>query len=44
MDIDRILEKLRDWVNKVLDALLGPRSQPEHEPIPIPVDDRSYRR
>jgi hypothetical protein len=44
MDIDKILEKLKEWVNKVLDALLGPQPQPEHEPIPVPVDDRKYRR
>ena len=37
--IDQVLEKLREWANKVLDALLGPQAQPEHEPIPIPVDD-----
>lgn len=42
--IDQILEKLREWVDKVVDALLGPQTQPEHEPIPIPVDDHNHRR
>jgi hypothetical protein len=44
MDIDKIIEKVREWVNKVLDALFGPEAQPELEPIPIPVNDRRYSR
>lgn len=44
MDIDNILEKLKEWFNKVLDALLGPQAQPEREPIPVPVNDRQHRR
>ena len=42
--IDQVLEKLREWADKVMDALFGPQAQPEHEPIPIPVDDRRRRR
>jgi predicted RNase H-like HicB family nuclease len=42
--IDKALEKLREWIDKVIDALLGPQAQPEPEPIPIPVDDRNQRR
>ncbi|MGD1896014.1 MAG: hypothetical protein ACFB16_03575 [Phormidesmis sp.] len=42
--IDQALDKLREWVDKVIDALFGPQPQPEHEPIPIPVDDRRPRR
>lgn len=42
--IDKALEKLREWIEKVVDALFGPQAQPEHEPIPIPVDDRNSRR
>lgn len=38
--IEKALEKLRDWVDRILDALLGPEAQPEQEPIPIPVEDR----
>jgi hypothetical protein len=44
MDIDKIIEKVRDWVNRVLDALFGPEVQPEVEPIPIPVKDPRYPR
>ena len=40
MDIGKILEKLKNWVNRVLDSLLGPSAQPEPETIPIPVNDR----
>ena len=38
--IEELLEQIKDWVRKVLDALLGPEAQPEPEPIPVPVDDR----
>ncbi|MEO1619574.1 MAG: hypothetical protein AAFU53_00920 [Cyanobacteria bacterium J06632_3] len=41
--IDKVLEKLREWVDKVLDTLLGPQVEPEREPIPIPVDDHRAR-
>ncbi len=41
--IDQVLEKLGEWVDKVVDALFGPQTQPEHELIPIPVDDRQPR-
>lgn len=44
MDIDQILEKLKEWFNKVLDALLGPQPEHEAEPIPVPVNDRKYPR
>jgi hypothetical protein len=36
--IDKVLEKLREWAGKLIEALLGPEPQPEYEPIPIPVD------
>lgn len=38
--IEELLDKLRDWVNKLWDTLLGPEAQPEREAIPVPVDDR----
>ncbi len=41
--IDKILEKLKDWTRKLVDALLGPAGQPEPELIPIPVNDRQRR-
>ncbi len=42
--IDQALDKLREWVDKVIEALFGPQAQPELEPIPIPVDDHRSRR
>ncbi|WP_448604313.1 hypothetical protein [Thermoleptolyngbya sp.] len=42
--IDKVLEKLKEWARKLVEALLGPDVQPEPEPIPIPVDDRGRRR
>ncbi|MDG2615543.1 hypothetical protein P7L53_04735 [Thermoleptolyngbya sichuanensis XZ-Cy5] len=42
--IDKVLEKLKEWARKLVEALLGSDVQPEPEPIPIPVDDRSHRR
>jgi hypothetical protein len=41
--IDKVLEKLKEWGRRLIEALLGPEPQPEAEPIPVPVDDR-YRR
>jgi hypothetical protein len=42
--IEKVLDKVREWTRKLIDAILGPEAQPEHEAIPIPVDDRRYRR
>lgn len=42
--IEEILEKLREWADKIIEALLGPNAEPEAELIPIPVDDRQQRR
>lgn len=41
--IDQVIEKLRDWARRLIEAILGPDSQPEAEPIPVPVDERSRR-
>jgi hypothetical protein len=41
--IEKVLEKLKHWAGKLIEALLGPEMQPESEPIPIPVDDRIWR-
>jgi hypothetical protein len=41
--IAKILEKLKQWIGKSIEALLGPELQPEPELIPIPVDDRVRR-
>jgi len=37
--IDQVLEKLKEWIQRVADALLGPEPQPEMEPISVPIDD-----
>ncbi|HBW57323.1 MAG TPA: hypothetical protein DEF27_05765 [Oscillatoriales bacterium UBA8482] len=42
--IDRILEKLKEWARELIDALLGPATGPEAEPIPVPVDEPRRRR
>jgi hypothetical protein len=42
--IERVLEKLKHWAGKLIEALLGPEMQPEVELIPIPVDDRVRHR
>ncbi|MEL6855792.1 MAG: hypothetical protein AAFO83_11895 [Cyanobacteria bacterium J06607_13] len=41
--IDKALDKLREWVDKVMDALFGPQGEPDVIPIPVPVDDRQSR-
>jgi hypothetical protein len=38
--IDKVLEKLKEWTRKIVEAILGPAMQPEPEPIPVPVRDR----
>ena len=42
--LDKILDKLKDWAQKVIELLLGPEAEPEAELIPVPVDDRQNRR
>jgi hypothetical protein len=42
--LDRVLEKIREWADKIIETLLGPEIEPEAELIPIPVDDRHHRR
>lgn len=42
--IEKVLEKLKEWTRKLIEAMLGPEPEPEPEPIPIPVNDRSRRR
>lgn len=42
--IDKVLEKLKEWARKIIDALLGPAAQPEPELIPVPVRDPQRRR
>jgi hypothetical protein len=42
--LDKVLEKLKEWAQKVIEALLGPQAEPEAELIPIPVNDRGRHR
>ncbi|WP_072016372.1 hypothetical protein [Neosynechococcus sphagnicola] len=41
--LEKILDKVTDWVRKLIEALLSPDAQPEAELIPIPIDDRTSR-
>ena len=41
--IDKVIEKLKDWTQKLIEALLGPQAEPEPELIPIPVRERRSR-
>lgn len=41
--LEKVLEKLKEWTRKLIEALLGPEAQPEPEPIPIPVNDPQRR-
>jgi hypothetical protein len=44
MDIAKVIDKLREWVKKLIEVLVGPEAEPELELIPIPVRDRNIRR
>lgn len=41
--IEKVLEKLKEWTGRLIEALLGPEMQPEPELIPIPVNDRRHQ-
>lgn len=41
--LDTIWEKIKEWAQKIIEALLGPEAEPEAELIPIPVDERQRR-
>jgi hypothetical protein len=38
--LEKILDKLREWAQQLVDTLFGPQSESEPEAIPIPVDHR----
>lgn len=38
--IEKVLEQIKDWARRIVEAILGPEAQPEPEPIPVPVHDR----
>ncbi len=37
--IDKALDKLREWVDKVIEALFGPEHQAEPDLVPVPVEE-----
>ena len=41
--LDDVIEQIKDWFRKLIEALLGPEVQPEPEPIPVPVSDPPRR-
>ncbi|MEM8637246.1 MAG: hypothetical protein AAGG51_00305 [Cyanobacteria bacterium P01_G01_bin.54] len=41
--IGEILEKIKEWAQRVVDVLLGPQAEPEPELIPIPTNERWRR-
>ena len=42
--IGKIIEKLKELAQTVIDTLFGPEGEPEAELIPIPVRDNPRRR
>ena len=40
MDLGKIVGKLKEWAQRLIEILLGPEPEPEAELIPIPVDER----
>ena len=41
--IDKVIEKVKEWTQKLIEALLGPQGEPEAELIPIPVKEPRSR-
>jgi hypothetical protein len=41
--LDKVLEKVKEWARRLVEAILGPEVQPEGELIPIPVKDSPRR-
>jgi len=42
--LERLLDKLKELAQKLMEGLLGPQAEPEPELIPIPVKDPYPRR
>lgn len=42
--IEKLLGKLKELAQRLIDGLLDPQAEPEPELIPIPVNDRRSRR
>ncbi len=43
-EIGKIIEKLREWAQTVIDTLFNPEGQAEPELIPVPVKNNPRRR
>jgi hypothetical protein len=41
--IGKVLEKIREWSEKLIETLLGPTAEPEPDLIPIPVREPNPR-
>ena len=41
--LEKLIEKLRELAQKLIETLLGPEAETEPELIPIPVNDRNRR-
>ncbi len=41
--IEKILEKIKEWTERLIETLLGPSPEPEPELIPIPVKEPNPR-
>jgi hypothetical protein len=39
--LEKLIEKLRELAQKLIDTLLGPEAETEPELIPIPVNERN---
>jgi hypothetical protein len=41
--LEKMLEKLKEWAQKLIETLTGPEVEPEPELIPIPVHEPRRR-
>lgn len=42
--LGKVIEKLREWAEQLIETLLGPAPEAEPELIPIPVNEPHYRK
>ncbi|MEM8779510.1 MAG: hypothetical protein AAGF26_11690 [Cyanobacteria bacterium P01_G01_bin.49] len=41
--LEKVLEKLKEWAEKLVETLLGPEAERQPELIPIPVNQPKHR-
>ena len=41
--LEKLIEKLRELAQKLIETLLGPEAETEPELIPIPINERNRR-